>query len=73
MPRIVLKSYPPSEEMPENQEVFECSECSEMNFALTPALGGCNQWICGLATLVLSPSIMIRKEMMQTTYFKICY
>ena len=28
---------------------FECSECSEMKFALTTTLGGCNQWIRGLA------------------------
>ena len=35
-------------EMPRKSMFFECSECSEMNFALTPTLGGYNQWICGL-------------------------
>ena len=35
--------------MPEIQDFLNVnSECSEMNYALTPTLGGYNQWICGL-------------------------
>ena len=46
--KCIKKSYPASEELPENPRFFECSEYSEMNFALTPTLGGYNQWICEL-------------------------
>ena len=57
MPKNVLKSYPPLRRNTwKSILIFRMFwECSEMNFALTPTLGGYNQWICGLGQSVSQP------------------
>ena len=54
-PELYYNSYPPSEEMPENQEVLNVQiECSEMNLALTPTLGGVQPMDLGVRPLWFS-------------------